>query len=344
MKANDNVESREREVSNEQMQEWVEDALHEGKYHVPASIREQSIWICYRIEENDDGSTDKVPKVPTADGIYSCDPTDPESNGATYAESLKAVGASREKFGNDGHDGVGLCLDGDERLVGVDFDGVRRHPSGDVKKWALNCVQTLGTYSEVSPSNNGLHSLGFVPDGLLDDFGNRNDELGIEIYEEGRYFTFSARSLAETPNEIRDVGEEVRTIQRKYMKDQTKSTVENDEEDDVEENESESEEITRTLSDDDEYLIEKAKKFDDEFGPLWEGRTQNYPGDTQSRSDYSLIQKLLYWTKGDADRAERLFRKSGLMREKWTEKRGSQTYGEITMENAVADYDGPGSD
>jgi hypothetical protein len=45
---------------------------------------------------------------------------------------------------------------------------------------------------------------------------------------------------------------------------------------------------------------------------------------------------LAFWTAGDLDRMDRLFRQSGLMRDKWDEKHGKETYGQTTLGKAVA--------
>jgi putative DNA primase/helicase len=46
---------------------------------------------------------------------------------------------------------------------------------------------------------------------------------------------------------------------------------------------------------------------------------------------------LLYWTNKDTTQVDRLFRQSGLMREKWTRNiKGSETYGERIIKDAMA--------
>lgn len=56
-----------------------------------------------------------------------------------------------------------------------------------------------------------------------------------------------------------------------------------------------------------------------------------------------LACKLAFWTGGDIQRMDRLFRRSGLMRPKWDETHYSsgETYGEKTLSRAatyVSDY------
>jgi primase-polymerase (primpol)-like protein len=52
----------------------------------------------------------------------------------------------------------------------------------------------------------------------------------------------------------------------------------------------------------------------------------------------ALCSLLAFWTGGDASQMDRLFRNSGLMREKWDEQHfaDGSTYGEKTIERAIA--------
>ena len=87
---------------------------------------------------------------------------------------------------------------------------------------------------------------------------------------------------------------------------------------------------------DDLTLIEKAKrgKGGAQFAALWAGDATGYP--SQSEADMALCNALAWWTNGDAGRVDRLFRQSGLMREKWDRPQAGSTYGAITVENAVS--------
>jgi primase-polymerase (primpol)-like protein len=54
----------------------------------------------------------------------------------------------------------------------------------------------------------------------------------------------------------------------------------------------------------------------DKFLALWRGDTSIHGGD-HSRADQALVSMLAFWTNYDAARVDRLFRQSGLMRDKW---------------------------
>jgi putative DNA primase/helicase len=56
---------------------------------------------------------------------------------------------------------------------------------------------------------------------------------------------------------------------------------------------------------------------------------------SQSEADLALCCMLAFWTT-NADQLDRLFRTTGLIRAKWDEKRGTATYGQRTIAEALA--------
>ena len=56
---------------------------------------------------------------------------------------------------------------------------------------------------------------------------------------------------------------------------------------------------------------------------------------SQSEADLSLCNMLAFWCRRDTERMDRIFRQSGLMREKWDRKQSGSTYGKITLRKAA---------
>ena len=77
-----------------------------------------------------------------------------------------------------------------------------------------------------------------------------------------------------------------------------------------------------------------ASRHGSEISALFNGDISNYGGD-DSRADLALASYLAFWTDNDLTRMDSLFRQSKLMRPKWDEKRGSLTYGEMTLRKAL---------
>lgn len=71
----------------------------------------------------------------------------------------------------------------------------------------------------------------------------------------------------------------------------------------------------------------------DEIEALLKGDTSAHGGD-ESAADLALCNHLAFWTGKNRLQMDRLFRQSQLMRPKWDEKRGRQTYGEMTIDKA----------
>jgi len=107
---------------------------------------------------------------------------------------------------------------------------------------------------------------------------------------------------------------------------------------------------------DDDTLLEQAfaSKSGDTIAALYEGRTElwespesRYP--SQSEADMGLCFYLGFWTGGDPDRMDRLFRDSGLYRGKWDRVHfaNGATYGEVCLVRTlltVDDYYTPPTD
>lgn len=85
-----------------------------------------------------------------------------------------------------------------------------------------------------------------------------------------------------------------------------------------------------SLLTDDEVLLKAMNAQNAEkFHKLWAGDFSNYS--SQSEADVALSSILAFYSNGNAEQIDRLFRKSGLFREKWDSLRGSDTYGKLTI-------------
>jgi len=284
-------------------------------------------WVCWKyVWKHDREEWTKLPiDASTGDAASS---TDPE----TWSSFSEAQQYHRE---NPETDGVGYVVNKDEDMVvGIDLDDCVDAETGEIDEWAREVVEDVPTYWERSPTGTGLRGFGL---GYLPDTKTRSDVEGedghIEVYETGRYLTLTGDRLAASTPDVEQVNSEIHDLHEEYIAD-------SDETDAVETG---SETTNPTPDSDkggssglsDSEVVAKAKQADngDKFSQLWNGNTSGYP--SHSEADLALCNLLAFWTGGDEAQIDRLFRDSGLYRDKWDEQRGSHTYGERTISEAV---------
>lgn len=116
---------------------------------------------------------------------------------APYAEARRSeVGVG---LGYVLGDGVG-CIDLDHCFV-----------DGELTGWAREIVDECpDTYMEVSPSGEGLHIWGLLPEGA----GRNSHKSGrnVEFYSVGRYITVTADRFESAPSKLADLSEVVASI------------------------------------------------------------------------------------------------------------------------------------
>lgn len=239
-----------------------------------------------------------------------------------YKTALAALETHPDRYA-----GLGYEFRKDQGITGVDLDHCI-DDQGNIDQWAQEILDQLGSYAEFSP-NDGVHI--FVRAALPETCrhkigmtGMRHPKAAIEMYDEGRYFTVTGKHVPGTPSTI----ESRQAALDRLMAAHTRT-----------------DETTRpgprpaahaAPIDTDAALIDKAKQAanGDKFRDLWDGTRSDYH--TQSEADLALCTLLAFWTGKDAARIDRLFRQSGLFREKWDRAaRSGETYGEGTIKRAI---------
>jgi putative DNA primase/helicase len=257
-------------------------------YQLPDELRAREQFVCWR-EEIRYGHPTKVPYSVTGGRANI---TNPE----TWS-SLSVAIAYAEQHGMSG---VGFVFTEDDPFAGVDLDECRDPETGEIEPWARKIIAALDSYTEVSPSGTGLHV--FIKATLP---GRNNRKGPVEMYESKRYFTLTGAHLNGTPTEVHERQVVLERLYRHVFKA------------DEPDNETNGQR-PRPLDVGDEELLALATraKNGEKFSRLWRGDTVDYGGD-QSKADLALCSHLGFWTDGDTERMDRLFRRSGLMREKW---------------------------
>ena len=299
---------------------------------IPAEIAGLKNWVCYELRANPDNPAKpkKIPLNPQT-GLEA------KSNDAsTWGDYHTAI--DRAKTLENG--GVGFMFGAPGNpcgIAGIDLDDC--FDSDDdghnfLTAEANEIVSLMDSYTEYSPSGQGLHILFKLSRSLheLDasfNTGKKNSALCIEIYDSGRYFTFTGRVYGESKS-INERTEHARQVIAKYFTQARPAK--------KQEPQSQTQ-ITYNRPDESDAEL-WAKMFNNatnglKIRSLYEGDISDYNGDDSS-ADLALCNHLAYYTNNDAWRIDRMFRESRLYRAKWDEMRGNQTYGEMTIQKAIA--------
>jgi hypothetical protein len=239
---------------------------------------------------------------------------------ATLAAACEAI--AHPKGRTSGHVlsfavGDGLC--------GADLDHCRNPVTGAVEPWALEFVATADTYTESSPSGTGLR-LFWLGDGLPDHYANKR--RGRELYTQDRHLTVTGAHLYGSLQRGDTLALHAALFGPTEATPQATTPPEGPESDaDV-----------SWHGIEDGRLLGLAGGFanGEAFAALMRGDTSGYGGD-DSVADLALCNALAFACGPSAEgreQADRLFRRSGLLRDKWDERRGGSTYGADTLARA----------
>ncbi|WP_423746030.1 hypothetical protein V5735_13105 (plasmid) [Haladaptatus sp. SPP-AMP-3] len=286
---------------------------------IPDDLRQRDQWVCWK-KKHRDGKATKIPVTPET-GVFAS---------STDADTWTDFETALDYVTTGAADGIGFVFAEDDPIVGVDLDDCRNPESGDVDDTALDIIERLDSYTEVSPSGTGYHVLikGELPEG-------RNRRGNIELYDKARFFTVTGDHVEETPTRVARRQDALVAIHREYVQD-IDSVDDADHSREINNGDDVGVAVDVDLENDE--LLQKAKNASNgaKFERLWNGNTAGY--DSQSEADMALCCLLAFWTGGDATWMDQLFRQSGLLREKWDEIHyaDGSTYGEKTIERAIA--------
>ncbi|MGE0227605.1 MAG: phage/plasmid primase, P4 family [Dehalococcoidia bacterium] len=269
---------------------------------LPLELRVLPQWVGWRLVE--------VPGRPKP----TKQPLNPRTGALASTTDSSTWGTFEQAARCPESDGVGFVFTEGDPYAGVDLDDCRDPQTGAVEEWAAGIVRDFDTYTEVSPSGTGLHLL--VRAELV---GTRRRKGRVEMYDRARYFTMTGQRLPGTPPAIQDRADEIAALYAEVFGPaeavQPRA-------------------IQSSLTD--VELLDRARQAanGEKLQRLWAGETTGY--ESTSEADLALCSLLAFWAGPDQSRIDRLFRQSALMRPKWDEPHGSQTYGEMTIATALS--------
>lgn len=268
------------------------------------NLKRQPVWITWKMETKD-GRETKIPY---------------QHNGKLASSTNSETWTTYKKAVQDGRSGV--IFEPETGIIGIDFDHCvegKKITNEVIKKF----VKSAKTYCELSPSKTGLHLL-FKSTERIDLMANKhhfNDEQSVEIYTQGRYFTFTGDAIND--HDLMEVDADMfhMLIQQlgypwgKESKPQLDTAP-----------------TTSLLSK--EEILEKmaSAKNGDKAMKLYNGDISDYNNDMSS-ADFALCSNLAFWSNRDTGLMETMWLESPLGQREKTQKRVD--YRARTIQNAV---------
>lgn len=277
---------------------------------IPHELKELDQWCCFKIEEVENGRKTKRPYNPLTNNMAK---SNDETTWVSFEEAVNNL---------NGYDGIGFFFV--EPYVGIDLDKV----GNEIEEYLNNpdtdniigeFINVLETYAEISPSGTGIH---LITKGELPPKGRRRGN--VEIYDTGRFFTMTGKHIGGYNGINEDEYGQLNFLHNKY----------------IAKPEPEKQKINKTkgfgndLTPEEIIDIAKKSKNSLRFITLYEGDWSQFYS-SQSEADMAFANDLAFWTARDPMKMDEIFRKSNLYRDKWDEQRGDDTYGNITINNAI---------
>src|SRR6185312_16566767 len=169
-------------------------ASYDNLPSIPAiqELKQKRQWVAWKyLEKTDKDGKPKWTKPPVC----------PHNNLGASVSNPKTWGSYAEAVGRAQRSrlaGVGYVLTEQDDFSGADLDHCRDAETGQLQAWTQEIVDLAETYTEISPSGQGLRFFwrGKVPDTF------KHDPAQVEVYRSQRYLTITGDHLDGTPTEI----------------------------------------------------------------------------------------------------------------------------------------------
>jgi hypothetical protein len=275
---------------------------------VPLEMKALHQWVLWKIENRDSKPT----KVPFSVSGSRADVTNP----ITWSSFSEVIATF-----NQGHyDGIGFVFSEHDELCGIDLDKCVDKITGSIAPPSLDVISTFDSYSELSPSGEGVHIIvrARVPQG-----GNRKDK--VEIYDRNRFFTVTGAKLLLSSDSIGERQSQLNTFHSNLFPREKEKVLQLK---------------PSPVTSDDELLIARASRARNgaKFQTLYSGDFSNYA--SQSEAVLALLSLISFYTD-DRLQIERIFKKSLLYSNDWVTK--WERLGQKEIDKALASRSGRAS-
>lgn len=278
---------------------------------IPQELYAYPQWVCWRyVERGPDKKPDKRPLNPRTlhnAGVHWTNTWSTFDH--VYATYLAHV--------DDGVNGIGFVLTPDDPFVAIDLDNCVQEDG--IEPQAIQVMQELASYSEVSPSGAGLRILVACAG-----FAENVRRPKIEVYSHSRFVTLTGQRLPDSPHQIArlDNGQ----IEALLPAEDNHTSA-----------------VARPTTPGQMSSADNAHRWDFIFAHdrLGEAHRRRFLGDTSlDGGDHSLtvirlLNCLARWTKGDAAQMRAMLLASPLANEKWTSRRGKGDWLNYQIADAI---------
>jgi hypothetical protein len=308
---------------------------------IPVELRYPNQWILWRYKwkEGDDGKPGKWDKPPY------------QPNGKHARSTASFTWSSFETVKKAYENGLNLPVDDPLHFDGLgfvpcvvpraenhinlgDLDKCRDKETGEISLEALEDLQSINSYCEVSPSGTGVRFIAKGNPPFSDGKAGRKKGK-IELYQGGHYLTITGQRLDGYPQAIEHRAEELNLFYQKHFSELDQ------------EPKSESNHETR-LTDGEIIAMASQARNSDKFlklmggdwaGVVREDGTPLYP--SQSEADLGFCEMLAFYTTNE-DQIDRVFRRSRLYRDKWERADYRQETIRLAIERTKEHYNNGG--
>ena len=287
--------------------------------NIPKEFKQHSNWLLWKKEPVMDSKTGKQKVDSTGQKKFTKVPY--QANGQKAASTKSNTWANFESiksaYDSGRFSGIGFTI-GDSGLTCIDIDHEDQWKPSELR--AIYEGLNNKYYKETSPSGSGYHLWvkAIKPNNMGCKSKHFHNSL-VEVYNSDRFITMTGNNPIGT---IQECQEEFEQVFKPLIKQAENiiplpiSTLINHDND--------------TVLDIINYSKQSAK-----FGDLHYGGG-NPTADT-SGEDMTYMNILAFYTRGNAQQMDSIYRQSALVRPKWDSKRGDSTYGQITITKAVAE-------
>ena len=256
-------------------------------------------------------------------------PYDPRTGYRAKARQPKTWATFGEAVNTGDYDGIGFEFMSENGLVGIDLDTVRDPETGWTDPLALEIIDQLDSYTEISPSGYGFHIIARgttalewnkvkLPDNQIkrvdvdlttgearrDKDGNiRYKQPEIEMYTEGRYFTMTG-NVCGGYGKLAEADAAIATLQQRFSRQDIH----------IQQSPASALSWDAEIGGSSQTFLKVGKDYlaiglekDSRFRELWDGHR---PHGNESADDQALMNKLAYWCNCNASAMMSAFKQS----------------------------------